>query len=112
MSMGKALTALNTPNTTSNFLPADGNWELRLLPMKASLAMVEGVAITAETNGADVTGYYRTQVAVENLNGDDTMGILAEPIATTDTDYATAGKLKGVYVPMTPEAEAYFTVGA
>lgn len=110
--MGKAVTALNTPNTTSNFLPADGNWELRLLPMKASLAMVEGVAITAETNGADVTGYYRTQVAVENLNGDDTMGILAEPIATTDTDYATAGKLKGVYVPMTPEAEAYFTVGA
>jgi len=110
--MGKAVVSVNVPNVTTNFLPCDKNWTLKQLPMKASLAMVTGVAITAETNGAAVTGYYRTQVAVENLNGDDTMGILAEPIATTDADYATAGKLKYVYLPTTPEAECLFTVGA
>ena len=110
--MAKAVTAINTPNVTTYFQPADKNRVMKKLPMKATLAMVEGVAITAETNGADVTGYYRTQVAVENLAGDDTMGILAEPIATTDTDYGTAGKLKGCWLPTTPEAEAYFHVGS
>jgi hypothetical protein len=40
------------------------------------------------------------------------MGIMAEPIAATDADYATAGKLKGVRVPTTPYALAYFTVTA
>jgi len=38
------------------------------------------------------------------------MGILAEPITSTDEDYAVSGKLKGVRVPLTPEAEAYFYV--
>jgi len=110
--MGKAVTPINSANQTGYFYPADDKWELKMLPMKASLAMAEGVAITAETNGAAVTGYYRTQVAVENLNGDDTMGILAEPILATDPDYAVAGKMKGVRVPKGPESEAYFTVGA
>jgi hypothetical protein len=110
--MGKAVTGINCPNQTGYFLPADKNWEIKMLPMKASLAMAEGVAITAETSGAAVTGYYRTQVAVGNIAGDDTMGILAEPILATDADYATAGKMKAVYVPTTPEAVAYFYVGA
>ena len=74
--------------------------------------MVEGVAMQYETSGADTTGYVRTMVAVENLNGDDTIGILAQPIAATDADYATDGKKKGVYRPTTPEAKAYFKVGA
>ena len=110
--MGKATVLVNVPNVTTNFLPADKNWTIKLLPMKVSLAMVTWVAVTAETSGADVTGYYRTQVAIGNIAGDDTMGILAEPIATTDADYATAGKLKAVYLPTTPEAECFFTVGA
>lgn len=37
---------------------------------------------------------------------------MAEPITATDADYATAGKLKGVYVPNTPYAKAFFRVGA
>ena len=110
--MGKAVKPLNEHNDTSYFYPADGNRELKSLPMKASLAMAEGVAIAPETSGTDVTGYYRTQVAIGNIAGDDTIGILAEPIAATDDDYATAGKLKGVYVPTTLFAKAYFYVGA
>ena len=97
--MGKAVVLVNVPNVTTNFLPADKNWTLKLLPMTASVAMATGVAITAETSGAAVTGNYRTQVAVGNIAGDDTMGILAEPIVSTDADYATAGKLKAVYLP-------------
>jgi hypothetical protein len=47
-----------------------------------------------------------------NASGADFLGILVETIATTDTDYATAGKLKSVWVPNTPYARAFFTVGA
>jgi hypothetical protein len=57
--------------------------------MKASTAMAEGAAIMPETSGADVTGYF-TLMGVENAGGDDFYGILAEPIAATDADYATA----------------------
>ena len=49
-------------------------------------------------------------MGVENANGADFVGILAEPIAATDDDYATAGKLKGVWVPEDATAEAGFTV--
>jgi hypothetical protein len=110
--MGQAVTPLNTANSTKYFYPADGNWELRLLPMKASVAIAEGAAVQHETSGAAVTGYYTLCVAAGNIAGDDFYGIMAEPIAATDTDYATAGKLKGVYVPTTPFAKAYFYVGA
>ena len=110
--MGKAVKPLNEYNVTNYFYPADGNWTLKLLPMTASVAMAEGVLIQHETSGAAVTGNYRTLVSVENLAGDDVYGILAEPIAATDADYATAGKLKGVYLPTTPYAKAFFSVGA
>lgn len=109
--MGKAVVGLNKPNTTTNFMPADGNWKLQQLPMKVSTVMVEGAAISVEIVSNNVTGYY-TLSGVENAAGKDFKGILAEPIVATDDDYATAGKLKGVWIPMTPNAEAYFTVGA
>ena len=51
-------------------------------------------------------------MGVENAAGADFVGILAEPITSTDADYATAGKLKLVWIPKTREARSYFTVGA
>jgi len=47
-----------------------------------------------------------------NASGANFQGILAEKIATTDTDYATAGKLKLVWVPTDKVATAFFKVGA
>lgn len=109
--MAKAVTLVNTPNKTSNFYPADDQWKLEQVPMKASTAMTEGAAIMPETSGADVTGNF-TLMGVENAGGDDFYGILAEPIVSTDSDYATAGKRKGVRIPRTSTAKAFFKVGA
>ena len=109
--MSKATTALNVPNDTKYFYPADDQWEMVQLPFKASTAIVEGQAVAPEISSNDVTGY-ATSMGVENATWADFLGILAEPIATTDADYATAGKLKGVRVPKTPYAKAYFAVGA
>jgi len=109
--MWKATTPLNTPNETGNFYPADGNWELKQLPLKASIVMEGGSAMEIEIVSNTTTGNI-TKMVGENVLGADFVGILAEPIATTDEDYATSGKLKAVRVPSTPKAEAYFTVGA
>lgn len=98
-------------NVTNNFLPADGKWELKRFPMKASTAMAMGAAISIEISGNTTTGYH-TKSGVENASGNDNVGILAQTIAATDSDYATAGKLKSVWIPTSPTAEAYFTVGA
>lgn len=91
--MGKAVTGLNVPNQTQYFYPADQKWEMRLMPFKASTAITEGTAIGIEISGNTTTGNV-TKMGVENASGADFVGILAEPIASTDTDYATAGKLK------------------
>jgi hypothetical protein len=98
------------PNVTTNFLPADEHWKMAQLPMKASTAMVEGAAIGIEISGNDVTGNH-TLMGVENAAGADFVGILAEPIAATDADYATAGKLKSVKIARSKDAEMFFTVG-
>jgi hypothetical protein len=37
----QSVTPINTPNTTTKFLPSFGGWELRKLPMKASTAMTD-----------------------------------------------------------------------
>ena len=103
--MSKAVTLVNVPNKTSNFYPADDQWILTQLPLKASTAM------TVEISGNTTTGYY-TVSGVENASGNDFVGILAEPIVSTDADYATAGKLKGVRIPRNTTAKAYFTVAA
>ena len=109
--MGKAVVLVNQPNNVQNFYPADDNWELKMLPFKASTAIDEGTAIAAEIVSNTTTGY-ATKMGVENATGADFLWILAEPIKSTDGDYATAGKLKGVWVPKTPYAEAYFKIGS
>jgi hypothetical protein len=109
--MSKAVTLVNTPNKTQNFYPADDQWILTTLPMKASTAMPDGSAIGVEIVSNTTTGN-NTLMGVENAAGADFVGILAEPIVSTDADYATAGKLKSVWIPRTPTAKAYFTVGA
>lgn len=109
--MWKVVTWLNKPNETQNFLPSDDNWYIDYLPFKASTAIEEGSVIAPEISGNTTTGYI-TKFSTENATGADFMWILAEPITATDDDYATAGKLKAVYIPKTPYAKAYFTVWA
>lgn len=98
-------------NTNLNFIPKKGLWEFRLLPMKASTAMAQGAAIGIEISGNTTTGN-NTLMGVENALGADFQGILMETIASTDTDYATAGKLKLVAVPCDQRSIAEFKVGA
>lgn len=107
----QSVTPINVPNTTTNFQPAFGGWELRKLPMKASTAMSDGAAIGVEIVTNDVTGY-NTLMPATNATGGNFQGILAEKIASGDTDYATAGKLKQVWVPTDKVATAFFKVGA
>jgi len=109
--MGKAVVGLNKPNETRYFYPADGNWKMTMLPFKASTTIAEGAVVGIEIASNTTTGNY-TLFATENAAGADFTGIMAEPIVSGDADYATAGKLKGVRVPITTEAEAYFAVGA
>ena len=109
--MWKVVTGLNKPNETNNFLPIQNEWVLEQRPMKASTAMEEGSAVSYEISANDVTGYL-TLSGTENANWNDFVGILAEPIVATDDDYATAGKLKAVWVPMGINSKAEFTVWA
>ena len=97
-----------TPNPSefnTNFRPLykGGRWTVKLLPMIASVAMEQGAAVYAVGDG--------THTLVTNSTT-NFRGILLETIATTDSDYATAGKLKRVAVCLSPEAEAEFAVGA
>lgn len=107
--MAKAVTNTGVYNNTQNFYPADGNWQLEKLPFVASVAITDGTAVGIQISTNTTTGRL-TKMGVENAAGADFIGILAEPIATTDSDYATAGKLKSVWVPMTLNAKAYFKV--
>jgi hypothetical protein len=79
--------------------------------MKASTAMAEGAAIGIEISGNTTTGNY-TLMGVENAAGADFAGILQEPIVSGDADYATAGKLKLVAIPVDQSAIAEFKVSA
>lgn len=110
--MGKAVTTVNTPNQSGYFLPADENRELKKYPFLASSsALSDGAAVGREISSNTTTGNLKV-MGTENAAGFDFVGILAEPIATTDADYATAGKLKGVRVPKNALARAFFAVGA
>jgi len=109
--MGKAVTLVNQPNNVQNFYPADDNWELKQFPFVASTEIDDGTVVAPQISSNDVTGYL-TKMGAENANGADFIGILAEPIRATDVDYAVAWKEKGVWVPKTKEALAYFKVGA
>lgn len=110
--MAKAITNVNVPNNTRNFYPVNrGEWELRTFPIAASTVMVDGAALAVQVSVSNPTGNL-ILTPTSNANGQNFIGIIAEPIASTDADYATAGKLKGVWVPRTRSCEAYFVVGA
>lgn len=110
--MSKAVTLLNDVNKTSNFYPITPElWKLTELPIVASVAMEQGTALWIEISSNTTTGRLK-KMWVENALGADFVGILAETIATTDADYATAGKLKSVWVPLSTKAEAEFKVWA
>jgi hypothetical protein len=107
----QSVTPINTPNTTTKFLPSFGGWELRKLPMKASTAMTDWAAIWVEIV-SNTTTWNNTLMPATNASGANFQWILAEKIATTDTDYATAWKLKLVWVPVDKTSVAKFTVWA
>jgi hypothetical protein len=107
----QSVTPINTPNTTTAFVPVQGGWELRKIAMKASQAIADGCAVAVEVSGSSPTGY-ACLMPTTTSSGQNFVGILAEKIATTDADYATAGKLKSVWVPVDKTSEAVFTVGS
>lgn len=99
-------------NETLNFVPSNyQDWIMQQRQIKVSTAMEEGAALGIDIVSNTTTGDLDL-MPVENAAGGDFAGILAEPIAATDSDYATAGKLKAVWVPKTQNAEAFFTVTA
>lgn|SRR5574343_289896 len=108
----QVLTPLNTPNNTANFVPIGDGWTMKKVAFKASTAAVIGTAIGVEVASNTTTGY-ATLMPATNANGGNFIGILAEKISSTDSDYATAGKLKDVWVPIYKNvATAKFVVGA
>lgn len=86
-------------NRHTNFNPIciEKDWELKKRPMTESVAIEEGVPVYRVGDGKHTSCTHATA----NFEG-----ILAEPITATDTDYATASKLKAVWVPRTISAEA------
>ncbi len=92
-----------TLNTNFRPILKKGRWELTKLPMIASVAIAEGAAVYHVGDGTT------TKVTSATTNF---AGIMAEPIAATDADYATSKRLKGAWVPRNAAAEAEFTVGA
>lgn len=90
-------------NTTTNFNPIKHLWKQKNLPMIASVAIEEGSAVYWVGDG--------TVTKSTNATG-NFAGLLAEPIAATDADYATSRKRKAVHVPKFNDSEAEFTVGA
>lgn len=88
-----------------NFKPifADGAWKTKKLPMKESVAMAAGCGVYTDEAG---------ELTIVDGSSANFVGILMEDIAATDSDYATARKLKLVAVPLRLSAEAEFKVGA
>lgn len=109
--MSKSVAGINTYNNTGNFYPANDLWVSKQYPFKASTAWVDGCLVAVEVSGSSPTGYL-TIAGTTNANGQNVVGILMETIASTDSDYATAGKMKYVWIPTSPEAEMKFKVGA
>lgn len=102
-------TPLNTPNKTQYFYPYDDLWEQIDMPFKASTAIDDWTVVAPEIS-SNTTTWNLTKFATENATWADFIWILAEKISSTDADYATAWKLKKVWIPKTPYAKARFSV--
>lgn len=98
-------------NSNLNFVPIKGKWTKVLKPFAASVAIPLGYAVGIQISGNTTTGNL-TLMGVENASGGDFVGIMDQAIASTDTDYATAGKMKSVLVPEDRQALAEFKVSA
>lgn len=109
--MAKAVTPLNQAATTQYFYPSNDLWRLENIRIAASSAMSVWTALWQEVSGSSPT-WNAIKMPTTNANGQNFIGILAEPIASTDSDYATAGKIKQVWVPINQKAEAFFAVWA
>jgi hypothetical protein len=107
--MAKAITPVNAPNNTRNFYPSNDLWRTDLYPVLASTALAEGTLLAVQVTASSPTGNVLA-AATTNTTGQNVVGILAEPITASDADYATAGKLKLVHVPISQYSQAYFTV--
>lgn len=103
------ITPPNTPNNTQNFLPADEKWELQDYNFAASVVIPDGYAVGWEII-SDVTTGNLTLMGTENANGADFVGIMSTNVQSTDPDFATAGKVKQVLIPVSPAARATFSV--
>lgn len=95
----------SVPNVTTNFLPSngDGKWKMKQLPMIATVEIAEGAAVYYVGDGT---------VTKATNSSANFAGILAQPIAATDSDYGTSMKKKAVWVPQAIDAEAEFKVGS
>ena len=91
------------------FVPREGHWDFRALPFKASTVVAMGTAVGIEISSNTTTGYVTT-MGTENATGADFKGICWQAVAATDPDYATAGKLKLVAIPLDDAALAEFAV--
>lgn len=110
--MAKAITPVNVPNNTRNFYPVNrGEWEIRTFPIAASIVIADGTAVATQVVTSNPTGNL-IPMPTSNVTGQNFQGILVEAIASTDSDFAVAGKMKGVWVPRTRSCEAFFSVGA
>jgi hypothetical protein len=106
------ITPINAANSTAYFVPLSSTgWELRDVAMKASTAMSDWAAIWVEIS-SNTTTWNATLMPATNSAGQNFIWILAEKIASTDSDYATAWKLKKVWVATSPLSEAEFKVWA
>lgn len=107
--MPTVITPINRANKTQNFYPMEGEWIMKSFPMKASFAIADGSAVMTEVSASNPTGFV-TAATTTMATGQNVVWILAEPIASTDADYATAGKMKQVWVPKIPGvSRCYFT---
>jgi hypothetical protein len=95
----QAITPLNVPNNTRNFVPVGEGWMMKPMRIKASVALEGGTALASEVVSSASTGYAIAMPAT-NANGQNFVGILAEPVLATDADYASANKYRNVYVPI------------
>jgi hypothetical protein len=73
-----------------SFVWKKGKTKIVSLPFTASVALAAGTLLEW------TSGY----LAAADDNDTDIAGVLVEPIAATDSDYATTGKMKKVRIPL------------